>query len=206
MEDGVKRPTRARRTRRRIIDAAAALFVAEGYGATTLEQIAARAGVAVQTIYFHFGNKRTLLKEAVDVASVGDDEPVPLLERPWVQALRVEPDPHRVLEGWIAGSREISERVAGILGVVRDAAVVDPEMAEQWAVNEEQRATAFRVLVDLLAERDALRPGLDVDEATDIVFAVLSVDVYLLLTTRRGWSSQRWQRWTTETLRASLLA
>ena len=55
--------------------------MAEGYGSTTLEQIAARAGVAVQTVYFHFGNKRTVLKEAVDVAAVGDDEPVALLER-----------------------------------------------------------------------------------------------------------------------------
>src|SRR3954470_14841928 len=121
MSDAVKpRAARTRATRRRIVDAAAALFVAEGYGATTLEQIAARAGVAVQTIYFHFGNKRTVLKEAVDVAAVGDDEPVPLLERPWVQELRAESEPERVLEGWIAASREISERVGGILGVVRD--------------------------------------------------------------------------------------
>ena len=201
MADGVKK----RATRRRIVDAAAELFVAEGYGSTTLEQVAARAGVAVQTIYFHFGNKRTVLKEAVDVASVGDDEPVPLLDRPWMDELRAETDPARVLEGWVAASREIIERVAGIMGVVRDAAVVDPEMAEQWTVNEEQRAIAFRAFVDLLVARDGLREDLTAEEATDIVVAVLSIEVFLLLTTKRGWTPERWQRWTTETLRAGLL-
>ena len=201
MADGVKK----RVTRRRIVDAAAELFVAQGYGSTTLEQIAARAGVAVQTIYFHFGNKRTVLKEAVDVASVGDDEPVPLLDRPWMDELRAETDPARVLEGWVAASREIIERVAGVMGVVRDAAVVDPEMAEQWTVNEEQRAIAFRAFVDLLVARDGLREDLTAEDATDIVVVVLSIEVFLLLTTKRGWTPERWQRWTTETLRAGLL-
>src|SRR4051795_3821821 len=107
MSDGVKpRAARTRATRRRIVDAAAELFIGHGYGATTLEQVAARAGVAVQTVYFHFGNKRTLLKEAVDVAAVGDDEPVALLERPWLEELRAESDPQRILEGWVAASRE----------------------------------------------------------------------------------------------------
>src|SRR3954468_16587156 len=89
MSETVKsRAARTRATRRRIVDAAAELFIERGYGVTTLEQIAARAGVAVQTVYFHFGNKRTVLKEAVDVAAVGDDEQVALLERPWLGELR----------------------------------------------------------------------------------------------------------------------
>ena len=95
MTASVKRVTRAERaraTRRRIIDAAAAQFVAHGYGATLLDQVAERAGVAVQTVYFHFGNKRSLLKEALDVAAVGDDEPVAMLERPWLEEARAERD------------------------------------------------------------------------------------------------------------------
>src|SRR5215207_10336852 len=82
---GPGRAEQARATRRRIIAAAASQFVAHGYGATLLDQVAEQAGVAVQTVYFHFGNKRTLLKEALDVAAVGDDEPVPVMERPWVK-------------------------------------------------------------------------------------------------------------------------
>ena len=137
------RAARTRATRRRIVDAAAELFIERGYGVTTLEQIAARAGVAVQTVYFHFGNKRTVLKEAVDVAAVGDDEQVALLERPWLEELRAEPDPRRVVELWMVSSTAIYTRIGPIMAVVRDAAVTDPEMAAQWATNEEQRATAF---------------------------------------------------------------
>ena len=71
----LSRAEQARATRRRIIAAAAAQFVAHGYGATLLDQVAEQAGVAVQTVYFHFGNKRTLLKEALDLAAAGDDAP-----------------------------------------------------------------------------------------------------------------------------------
>src|SRR5215212_4550247 len=96
------RAEQARATRRRIVDAAAEQFVSRGYGATTLEDIAEAAGVAVQTVYFHFRNKPTLLKHALDVAAVGDDEPVPLLERPWMARIRREPDPRRVITLWVA--------------------------------------------------------------------------------------------------------
>jgi AcrR family transcriptional regulator len=203
MSDAVKpRAARTRATRRRIVDAATELFVAEGYGATTLEQIAARAGVAVQTVYFHFGNKRTVLQEAVDVAAVGDDEPVALLDRDWMDEARAERDPHRVLALWVAYGREILLRIGPIMGVVRDAAVTDPEMAAQWATNEQQRATAFRVLVEHLEERGALR--VPVDEAVDIVCAVHGTEVYGVLRAR-GWSAERWERFVVETLDHALL-
>jgi AcrR family transcriptional regulator len=200
-----RRGAQARATRRRIVDAAAALFVEHGYGATTLEQVAERAGVAVQTVYFHFGNKRTVLKEAVDVAAVGDDEPVALLDRAWMQRVRQEPDPHRLIALWAENSRAVVTRVGPIMGVVRDAAVTDPDMAAQWATNEQQRLTAFATLARMLGERDALKPGLTEAEATDVIFGLLSLELYLLLTTRRGWTPQRWQGWVTEMLSAALL-
>src|SRR5215467_9175446 len=80
-----KRGEKSRRTRRRILQAAYELFVEQGYGATTLQGIAERAGVAVQTIYFVFGNKPSLLKELVDVTIAGDDEPIPTMRRDWFQ-------------------------------------------------------------------------------------------------------------------------
>src|SRR3954465_1588741 len=118
MSHGVK----ARATRRRITDAATELFLATGYGATTLEQGAGRAGVAVQTVYFHYGNKRSVLKEAVDIAAVGDDEPVALLDRDWVAEAHAERDPHRLLALWVGFGRQIQLRIGPIMGVVRDAA------------------------------------------------------------------------------------
>jgi AcrR family transcriptional regulator len=212
MSDGVKRGTRrggvrgaqARATRRRIVDAAALLFIADGYAATTLEQIAERAGVAVQTVYFHFGNKRTVLKEAVDVAAVGDDEPVALLERPFYEQLDAEPDPQRLITLWVHGGREIFVRIAPIMRVVRDAAGIDPDMAAQWTTNEQQRATAYRVLAQQLAERGALKPSMSVDDATDILVALVSIEVYLLLAAR-GWNPQRWEQWITTMLTTALL-
>ncbi len=207
--DGAQRPARradqARATRRRIIAAAADLFVRQGYASTTLEQIAGRAGVAVQTVYFHFGNKRTVLKEVADVAAVGDDAPVALLDRPWVQQMRAERDAARVVTIWLHQSGLIFARVAPILGIIRDASSSDPDMAAQWEVNQQQRRTAHRMLALQLADRNALRRGMSVDQATDILFALISLEVYALLTTECGWTPGRWERWTARTVIEAVL-
>ena len=121
-ESGTRRAQQARATRRRIIDQAAKLFIEQGYAATTLDQISTAAGVAVQTVYFHFRNKATVLKEVVDVAAVGDDEPVPVMDRPWVRRVRKEPDGRRALAIYLRNARAIFERIAPIMKTVRDAA------------------------------------------------------------------------------------
>ena len=203
MSESVKpRAARTRATRRRIVAAAAESFVANGYAATTLEEIARRADVAVQTVYFHFGNKRTVLKEAVDVAAVGDDEPVPVLDRPYAEQARTEQDPRRAIELWTAFGRQILTRVGPIMSVVRDASVMDPEMAKQWAENYEQTASAFRVLATQLDAMSALR--VPVDEAVDILCALSGLEMYLVLTDR-GWSPQQWERFVVDSLAHALL-
>jgi AcrR family transcriptional regulator len=203
MSDVVKpRRGRTRVTRRKITDAATELFVRDGYRATTLEQIAARAGVAVQTVYFHFGNKSSVLKEAVDIAAVGDDEPVAMLDRPWLDQARAEKDPYRVIALWTAYGRDVVTRVGPIMKVVRDAAAVDPVMAEQWATNEAQTASAFRVLAEQLDAMDALR--VPVEEAVAILCALSGLDVYLLLAAR-GWTPQQWESFVVDSLTHALL-
>jgi AcrR family transcriptional regulator len=202
---GTGRSARARATRRRIVDAAHELFTGNGYIATTLEQIAQHADVAVQTVYFHFGNKATVLKEVVDIAAVGDDEPVALLDRPDFQQLAAETDPVRLVASWVDIGRDIFTRTAPIMQVVRDAAGSDAEMAAQWRTNEEQRAVAFRLFAEQLADRDALRPGLTVDDATDVIVALHGPEVFLILAAR-GWSPQRWADWMVPVLVDALLA
>lgn len=204
MEPNVKRirGARTRATQRKIVNAATDLFITQGYHATTLEQIAVRAGVAVQTVYFHFGNKRSVLKQAVDMAAVGDDEAVAMLDRPWLEEARAEPDPRRVLELWTGNGRGILTRVGPIMKVVQEAAVVDPEMAEQWATNEAQTAAAFRVLAEQLDTMNALRRP--VEEATDILCAISGVRMYLVLADR-GWSAEQWERFVADTLAHALL-
>ena len=208
MSESVKanrRTEQARATRRRIIECARVLFLEQGYAAATLDQIAARAGVAVQTVYFHFGNKRTVLKEVMDVLAVGDDAPIPLLDRPWVQQVRDEPDARRALGIWLRNSRDIFGRVAPMLSIVRDAAGADPDMAEQWRTNSRERYIAHHTLTEILAAKKALRPGLTVQKAADITFTLLSPEVYLLLTAERGWSPGQWQRWLTGTIAQAVL-
>jgi AcrR family transcriptional regulator len=203
VSDVVKaRSDRTRATRRKITDAATELFVRDGYSATTLEQIASRAGVAVQTVYFHFGNKSTVLKEAVDVAAVGDDQPVAMLERPWIEQARAEPDPCKVIALWTSYGRGVLTRVGPLMKVVRDAAAVDPVMAEQWAANEAQTASAFRVLAEQLDAAKALR--VPVEEAVAILCALSGIDVYLSLAAR-GWTPQQWERFVVESLTHALL-
>jgi AcrR family transcriptional regulator len=201
----ITRAEQARATRRRIIAAATAQFVEHGYGATLLEQVAEQAGVAVQTVYFHFGNKRTLLKEALDVAAVGDDEPVALLERPWLTRIHEEKDPRRVIELWLANGRGILERVAPLMRVVRGAVGTDPELAAQWATNQQQTRTAYAVLAGLLAERRALRPGMDVGQARDIAFVIANVESYLQFSDACGWTLDQWQERTGAILAGALL-
>ena len=213
MSDAVKgnstapttRAERARLTPRRIIDAAAELFVERGYGATMLDQVAERAGVAVQTVYFHFGNKATLLKLALDVAAVGDDEPVPLLERPWLDRVKAEPDPLRMIELWVANSRSIMERVAPIMAVIRGTIGADPDLAKQWHINEEQRRTAFGALAQILADRGVLKTGLTRQEAADLAFLIDSVEGYFLATATLGWPPEHWERTTVSILTNTLL-
>lgn len=193
---------RTRATRRKITDAATELFVRDGYGATTLERIAARAGVAVQTVYFHFGNKSTVLKEAVDVAAVGDDEPVAMLDRSWLDEARAEPDPRRVIALWTAYGRGVLTRVGPIMKVVRDAGAVDPVLAEQWATNEAQTAAAFRVLAEQLDGMGALR--VPVEEAVAVLSVLSGIEVHLALAAR-GWTPEQWERFVTDALTHALL-
>lgn len=202
---GTSRDAQARATRQTIIDGALELFLQQGYAATTLNQIAVRAGVAVQTVYFHFGNKATVLKEVVDVLSVGDDEPVPMLDRPWVRRIHAEPDGRRALAIWLRNSRTIFTRVSPLMKIIRDAAGADGQLAAQWEANQQQRFIAHRTLAELLYDKDALRPDLTVKAAADILFTVISLEVFQLLTIERRWSPARWERWANDTLARTIL-
>ena len=153
-----------------------------------------------------FGNKRTLLRHVMDVAAVGDDEPVPLLERPWIAQLEQAAEPERIIALWLVHSRGILARVAPLMRVMRGATGTDPELAAQWATNQQQTRTAHGLLARLLADRDALRPGLDVDQARDIAFALTNVETYLQFTDVCGWTPDEWETRTAAILAGALLA
>jgi len=204
--DSSRRREQALATRRAVLDAARDRFVEGGYVATTIDAIAERAGVSPETVYATFRNKRTLLSALLDVAMAGDDDPVPILERPWVQQLRDEDDPQRRLRILARNGRLILERTAPIYEVLRGAAAADPEIASLWERNKAQRFAGQRALLGILTRRAPLRDGLTAATATDVLFAVGSPETYRLLVIDRGWPADRFERWYADTLARLLLA
>ncbi|WP_062215431.1 TetR/AcrR family transcriptional regulator [Streptomyces sp. NBRC 109706] len=201
-----KRAERARRTHEKIVEAARELFVAQGYGATSLQQIADRAGVAVQTIYFVFRNKRTLFKGMVDASIAGDTEPVATLDRPWFRAACAAPTAAGQLRAQVRGARGVLERVAPIMPVIAAASATDPEIAAQWPQSQDPRYTVQRVAAEVLVARPDVRPDVSVDTAADLLFGLLSPELYLLFVRDRGWSPEAWEEWAYATLHAQLCA
>jgi TetR/AcrR family transcriptional regulator, regulator of autoinduction and epiphytic fitness len=207
----VKRPyqstlrgSQAQSTREAVISAAGRLFVEKGYAATSIEEIAAAAGVSRATVFTSVGGKAKLLKTALDVAIVGDDEPVALPDRPRSKAIRAESDPRKYLALYAELVTEIDGRLAGIHEAVRGAAGVDPKARALWESHLAQhRRGAANVIADL-TRKGGIRPGLDPDSAADIVW-LLGPGAYYMLVHRRGWSPERFQAWLTETFVSQLL-
>lgn len=198
------RAAKAAQTRARMLAAARKLFTERGYTATTMQAIATTAGVAVQTLYFTFENKRAILKELLDVEVAGDTAPIGTLDRPWVAQALAAPAAD-MLRRMVEVTGEIHTRVAPVLEVVRSAAATDPDIAELWRTNLAQRHTVLAVFTEALAAKGGLRPELNAIRAADIALATLAPETYLLLTHGRGWTREEWADWAAGALIDSLL-
>lgn len=188
-----KRQAQARETRRSILHAGLDLFVANGFAATTIQAIAERAGVAAQTVYAVFGNKRELLRQLIESTITGDDESTPITQRGESLAVAAEPDPRRRAERDAALSRTITQRVAPIVRVAEEAAASDPELA---ALMDEIRAARRQEMIDsarILGGPDGLR--LDPEEAAATLYVLYSPQVADMLMADYGWSPERFERW-----------
>ncbi len=208
----VKRPyqsalrgAQAQSTREVIIAAATRLFVEHGYAATSIEEIAAAAGVSRATVFTSVGGKPTLLKSALDVAIVGDDEPVALPERPRSVAIRAEPDPRRYLTLYAELVTEMGSRLAGIYEAVRGAAGADPDARALWESHLAQRRQGAANVVGDVLGKGQLRQGLDREAAADIVWLLNDPGLYNLLVRRRGWTPDHFSGWLGETMIRQLL-
>ena len=203
--DSSRRREQARETRARVLAAARAAFLDHGYAATTLPAVAAAAGTSVETIYKAVGNKPALAKAVFDVAIVGDDEPVPLLARATIQAIRAEPDPRRKLAMYGRHVGQIGSRVGPILLVVRAAADNDAGAAGVWEALQAERLTGMTMFANELAAEGHLREGVTRVEARDVLWTHNSVELWDLLVRQRGWSDARFGRWIGHQLVAALL-
>lgn len=189
-----------------MLGSARELFIEKGYVATTIVAIADRARVSPETVYAAYRTKRSLLSAVIDVSIAGDDVPVPLLERRWVQDLRLEADPRRRVAMLARNGRLILERITPIYEVLRGAAASDPEIATLWELHKAQRHAGQRSLITIVGLDGALRKDLTVEAAGDILFAIGSPETFRLLTGDRGWTASRFERWYAETLTRLLLA
>jgi AcrR family transcriptional regulator len=205
--DASRRQAAARETQAHIAEAARELFVERGYVATSIRDVAERAGVSVQTIYNAFdGGKAALFRRVMDIVIVGDDEPVGLLERPEYRAMFETNDPKKVLGFGVALSMGLYGRMRPLIPTIREAVAAEPAIAEGWAENYgRNRYDGVRSWVSRLGELGGLRAGVDVARAADIVWTLLSLENYEALVVKRDWSVDDYTAWAFQTLQASLL-
>lgn len=194
------RATQAEDTRRAVVGAAAQLFVSEGFGRTTIDAIAARAGVSRKTVFTAVGGKVDLLKRALDWAVVGDDEPVPLADRPEIQQLAQQSDPGAIVRGWVRIVTTIAARLADLSGALVVAAGIDDDARALRERAQAQRLAGARAFIDHLAANDGLRPDLTVAEAADLAWLHSDPALYRRLVIERGWTHTRFESWLGDTM------
>jgi AcrR family transcriptional regulator len=193
--DSRRRQEQAAATRRAILDAAHRRFVADGYVATTMDVIAAEAGVALKTVYVAFGTKAGLLRALWDLQLKGDEDDAPIADRSWYQETLAEKDPQQLVRRIAVNSCAVKARIGRLLGVIRTAAAVDDDARALWDLIQSDFHANQRALVGALAAIGGLRKELDVDRATDVLWTLNHPDVWLLLVGERGWSHDDFEQW-----------
>lgn len=192
------RQLQAEATAQRILQAARRLFHERGYAATTLELIAAEAGVAVPTVYARFKSKRGLL-EGLRGVMRQEAEVTSLID-----AAIGEPDPERKLELYARQVRQQMERSYDVIAIHREASRVDPAAADAHRRVLDSRARVIGRFARTL--KPVLAPGVSVRWATDLCWALANEELYRELVAERGWSPAQFEDWLSRTLRQQLLA
>lgn len=203
--DVTNRQVAAGKTRRKIVEAARALFVDRGYARTTIPAIAEAAGVSVETIYLSVGPKAALVRYLIETALSGTDEPLPALERPGVAEIQAEPDPRRKIRMFARFVRQLQERLAPIWAIVLEATPGDPELISMLQELRQRHVGTMRLFVKHLAAVGALRRGLSVGLAADVLWATNSPEFYGLLARGRGWSGDKLENWLADAWQRLLL-
>jgi AcrR family transcriptional regulator len=205
--DSTRRQAQAAQTRQDILTAAHQLFLERGYTGTTLAAIAQTAGVVVETIYRAYGSKAELFKAVVRAAVAGGAARAQISpdQRPAIQAVIAETDPHRQLELYAATQPGIHTRAGPLLRVLVGAAAADPELAAVWDQLENERLAGMGRFAQLLADRGVLQAGLSVQEARDLLWTLNALAVHDLLVLRRGWSPERYRDWLAGAMARELL-
>jgi AcrR family transcriptional regulator len=203
--DGNGGQARTRLARAAVIQAARTLFPERGYAATTIEAISGESDVPPATVYRLFSSKLGILKALLDVSIAGDDEAAAVEDRPHARTLLADGDPRNQLSGFAGITRGIMSRAEPVYRILVSAAGSDPDAAALLANQKRQRDQGQEQIARSLARAGALRPELRERDAADIIHALMSPEVYLLLVGDRGWSPDQYEQWLADVLIAQLL-
>lgn len=201
--DSTRRRQQAQENRAAILAAARELFLADGYATTKISAIAGRAGVSVETVYKAFGNKPGLVQAIADAALAGPD-PVPTTRRSDAMGAH-EANPYTIIKRWAGFACEVVPRLGPVVLLVRAAAVSSPEMADLLARLDSERLDRMDHQARLLHDRGHLRPGVDVAQARDVMWAYTDPALYELLVLRQAWPLERFRDFLATALTAALL-
>jgi len=158
--------------------------------------IAAAAAVSKQTVYNSCGSKAQLLKRLYDVRLVGDDEPIAFGDRPEIRELEAMIDPRALLRAYGRVGGTLLHRLGPLLAVIiAGAQAGDEDLVRHLRTTDTERLIGATGVAERLAELKALRPGLTVERARDIIWTMNSVPVWTALTGTRGWSLDEYSEW-----------
>jgi AcrR family transcriptional regulator len=204
--DSSGRQVQADETRRRILEAARELFMERGYAGATAEAIATEAGVAAQTIYAIFKNKKKLFVSLMNVSpATGVEDLTPVPERASVQVVSQEHDQRRQLQIFAEVVASNLDQVAAVSEIMADAAKTEPDFARILQKLNKQRLDHMMLAVQQVAVNGPFRENMDEVYARDTVWTLTSPEVFLLLTRDRGWSKEKYAQWLAEMLTRALL-
>jgi AcrR family transcriptional regulator len=201
--DSPVRKEQAEQTRTRIVEAAAALFQQQGYGPTTIKQMAERAGVAVDTVYAVFGNKARVLTAWMDSRLSGPHSVGNVMERPEALAIRDAKDHRAQIKAFVAFVDLISKHVWPVNDIMRSAAAVEPQMAAIYREMHGYRFKNMSVVASWLIARGKLR--VDAKKATETIWTLASPEIWTLVIDARGWTKKEYLGWLEDTLVRTLV-
>ncbi len=198
----VKRDRRAVRkaeTEMRLVQAATALFVARGYAATTLADVAEHADVAPRTLYLHFATKADLLRRCIGLAIAGDTEPIALADRPAMTDAMTAPTLDERIGLMASLTASLMERTGRLLEVAFQAAPTEPPIAAAAAAGRAATRETLREFWQRIHDDGLLPPSVDLEWLTETATLVAHAETYLLVSTTTGWDIDTYRAWLTTT-------
>lgn len=184
-----RRIEQATETRRRILRAAHDLFVGQGYGRTTIAEVAGAAGVAVETVYAAYRNKPALLRQVWYATFRGDEEDIRLLDRPEIRAVLAEPDLATRLRAHAAAMTPVFRRITPLFRALQGAATSEPAAAAMLAEFDERRLDAAGHYAQAAEATGQL--AVSEQECRELLAATLDGALWHRLVEEGGWSEDR---------------